>query len=98
MEVELGGQLQFPQMGNLALACLKILNSGPEAEQNFSYMENIYGDNRSNNTSQELLDAKMIVNSAVKAEAEHCARCIESKKDKDEKENRGENVLNKEKA
>ena len=44
------------------------------------------------NTGQELLDSKMIVNSAVKAEAEHCARCIESKKDKAEKERRGENV------
>ena len=92
LEVELGGLLQFPQMGNLALACLTIFNSGSEAERDFSFMENIYADNRSNNTGQELLDSKMIVNSAVKAEAEHCARCIESKKDKAEKERRGENV------
>ena len=54
-------------------------------------MENIYAGNRSNNTSQELHNSKIIVNSSVEAESEHCARCIEWKKDKAEKESMGEN-------
>ena len=92
LEVELGGELQFPNICNLALVCLTIFTSGSEAERDFSYMENIFPDSKSNFTGQELLDSKMVVNSSLKSEALRCARCIASKAERKERMEKGEQV------
>ena len=55
-------------------------------------MEGIYTDPKCNATGQELLEAKMMVNSSVKGEAIHCKRCQEAERDKKLKESRGKSV------
>ena len=97
-EVTLGDERQFPILSRfttiitilnltlilyrLALALCTVCNSSSEVERDFSDMEAIYADSRAHATGQELLEAKMMVKSTMKAEANNCARCIASKEDR----------------
>ena len=91
-EIELDGDLQLPILSRFALALCPVINSGSEVERDFSDMQAIYSDSKCNRTEQELLESKMAVKSAVKAEAVNCARCIEAKKEIKEKKLKGERV------
>jgi hypothetical protein len=100
-EVTLGDERQFPILSRFttiisiftltsilnrfALALCTVCNSSSEVERDFSDMEAIYADSRAHATGQELLEAKMMVKSTMKAEANNCARCIASKGGQEEK-------------
>ena len=91
-KVELGGELQFPIITKLALACCTIPASSSEAERDFSAISNIFADSKVSNHSQEMLEAKMITRSAEKAERKNCARCLASDKERKERLRKGEPV------
>ena len=91
-KVQLGGESQFPILSKLALACCTIAGSSSEAEREFSAMSDVYANSKVTNLSQELLDAKMMVKCAAKAEAKNCARCIAHDEERKEKEKRGEHL------
>ena len=55
-------------------------------------MEAIYDDSRANSTGQKLLEAKMILKSEVKQEAENCARCTDDKEEQKKKALAGEQL------
>ena len=55
-------------------------------------MEAMFANSRASNIGQELLEAKMMVNSAMKQEAFNCARCIEAKEDRKKRALAGEKL------
>ena len=91
-EVKLGGESQFPILSRFALALCTICNSSSEVERDFSDMEAIYADSRASSTGQKLLEAKMTVKSAVKQEADNCARCTADKEERKKKGLAGERL------
>ena len=107
-EVTLGDERQFPILSRfttiitilnltlilyrLALALCTVCNSSSEVERDFSDMEGIYADSHAHATGQELLEAKMMVKSTMKTEANKCARCIASKEDRRKRALAGEKL------
>ena len=91
-EVTIGDEKQFPILSRLALSLCTVCPSGSEAERDFSDMEAIYSDPKSNSTGQDLMQAKMSVKSAVKGQEKYCKRCIEAEKERKEMKARGEDV------
>ena len=79
-------------LNRFALALCTICNSSSEVERDFSDMEAIFADSRANSTGQELLEAKMTVRSAVKQEADNCARCEDAKEERKKKALAGERL------
>ena len=73
-----------------ALALATVCNSSSEVERDFSDMEAIFANSRANTTGQELLEAKMMVKSSLKNEANNCARCIAAKEDRKKRALAGE--------
>ena len=76
----------------MALALCTVCNSSSEVERDFSDMEAIYADSHAHATGQELLEAKMMVKSTMKTEANNCARCIASKEDRRKRALAGEKL------
>ena len=61
-------------------------------ERDFSDMEAMFANSSASNIGQELLEAKMMVNSAMKGEASNCARCIEAQEDRKKRALAGEKL------
>ena len=55
-------------------------------------MSDIFANPKVTRLSQELLNAKMLVKWAAKAEARNCARCIADELERKEKQARGDTV------
>ena len=91
-EVTVGDEKQFPILSRLALSLCTVCPSGSEAERDFSDMEAIYSDRKSNSAGQDLMQAKMSVKSAVKGQEKYCGRCIEAENDRKERKLRGEDA------
>ena len=65
-DVELGGEKQFPNLSNFALALCTVPNSSSEVKRSFSDMEAIFSNSKAANIGQELLEAKMTVKGSMK--------------------------------
>ena len=55
-------------------------------------MEAMFANSSASNIGQELLEAKMMVNSAMKGEASNCARCIAAQEDRKKRALAGEKL------
>ena len=96
--MELGGEKQFPNLSNFALALCTVPNSSSEVERSFSDMEAIFSNSKAANIGQELLEAKMTVKGSMKNQSLNCKRCVASKSERERKILAGEKVAEVEKC
>ena len=89
-EVTIGDEKQFPILSRLALSLCTVCPSGSEAERDFSDMEAIYSDPKSNFTGQDLMQAKMSVKMLSRVKKSTVEHALKQKRK--ERRSRGEDV------